>query len=441
MADSRVPPHAPQAERSLLGAMLLNPDAIADAVQTVGVDDFYVPAHQHVFDAVTSLYAQGEPADPITVAEELSRAGLLDRVGGQALLVDLESGVPSTSNAGHYARIVRERSTMRRLIAAAGDIADLGYQTPDDVDAAVDQAEALIFRIAERRGRDSLARFDDLLTPTLDRIEQAYESGGELTGTPSGFPDLDRLLGGLQPGALVVIGARPATGKTALGLSIASHAALDRQLPTLVFSLEMSHMEIASRVLCARSSVDSRKIRTGQLNDVEWKKISRAVGVLAGAPLWVDDNPATSVLEIRAKARRLQAEVGRLGLIVVDYLQLIAGRGRAENRQLEVAEISRGLKVLARELDVPVVALCQLSRAVEARNDKRPTLADLRDSGAIEQDSDVVMFIYRQALYDRDSTDDGATELIVAKHRQGPTSTVHLTFMPRFARFESGARL
>lgn len=431
-------PHSIDAERAVLGAMLLNADAIAQAVQTLGSVDFYRPAHQHVFDAVSGLFASGEPADPVTVAEELKRHNLLDPIGGAVGLVELQASAPSSANVAHYARIVEEAAIRRKLIAVGSDVSSLGYDGPGDVDKAVDQAETLVFAVAERRIRDSMMPMHQLIGPVLDRTEQLYENKGEITGTPTGFPDLDRLLGGLQPGALTVIGARPATGKTALALAITAHAA--KTTPTLLFSLEMSHLELTQRLLCAASSVDSRRIRTGQLTDGDWSRISAGVGKLGEAQLWIDDNPNLTVMEIRAKARRLRSEVGSLGLVVVDYLQLMSGSRRVESRNLEVSEISRGLKVLARELDCPVVALSQLSRGVESRVDKRPTLADLRDSGAVEQDADVVAFIYRDALYDREKVDDGSTELIIAKHRNGPTGVVHLTFIPRFARFESAAR-
>jgi replicative DNA helicase len=438
--EGRVPPHNLDAEASLLGAMLLSTDAISSALQLVTVDDFYKPAHAHVFDAITSLYGQGEPADPITVAEELKRAGLLDAVGGAGALVELEALTPATSNASFYAKIIEERSRMRQLIGVGHEVSQLGYDVPEDVDKAVDHAESLVFRIADRRITDTLLPIHHLMDMGLDRLEQLYENKGALTGLPTGFADLDNLLGGFQPSSLVIVGARPATGKTSLALAMVASASMQSRKSVLLFSLEMSHVELTQRLLCSEARVDSRRIRTGQLTDDDWKRISRAVGRLGEADLWIDDNPNLTIMELRAKARRLKSQIGDLGLIVVDYLQLMSGRTSAENRQVEVAEISRGLKILARELETPVVALSQLSRGVEARQDKRPNLADLRESGSIEQDSDVVMFIYRDALYDREKADDGDTELIVAKHRNGPTGTVHLTFLPRFAKFEDGAR-
>jgi replicative DNA helicase len=444
-AGGRVPPHNLDAEANLLGAMLLNRDAIADAQLIVTTDDFYKPAHAHIFDAIGSLYADGEPADPTTVAEVLQRAGLLDRIGGAKALVDLESTTPATSNAAYYAKIIEERAMMRKLIAGGGEVAQLGYDVPDDVDKAVDAAESIVFRIAERRIANVAKPLHHLLDQGLTDIELMLDNPGALTGVRTGFPGLDQLLGGLQNGALYTIGARPATGKTSLALGITLGVATVAKMPVLLFSLEMSEREITQRLLCMVAEVDSKKIRTGQLNDDDWKRISRAVGILGEAPIWVVDNASITVMEMRAIARREQARNGtQFGAIVIDYFQLMSGsprRGGYENRQVEVAEISRGTKVLARDMDCPVVALSQLSRGVEARADKRPTLADLRESGAIEQDSDVVAFIYRKAMYDRDGVDDGDTELIVAKHRNGPTGTVHLTFMPRFAKFEEQADL
>lgn len=343
----RVPPHNLDAEASLLGAMLLSSDAISAALQTVTIDDFYKPAHAHVFDAVTTLYAQGEPADPITVAEELKRHGLLEAVGGAGALVDLESSTPATSNATYYAKIIQERAMMRKLIAVGGEVAQLGYDIPDDVDKAVDTAESLVFRIAERRITDTMLPIHQLMDLGLDQLEKLYENQGRITGVTTGFRDLDDLLGGFQRSALMIIGARPATGKTSLALAMVASAAMAAKKSVLMFSLEMSHLELTQRLLCSEARVDSKRIRTGQLTDEDWKRISRAVGRLGEADLWIDDNPNLTIMELRAKARRLKSQLGDLGLIVIDYLQLMSGMGKAENRQVEVSEISRGLKVLA----------------------------------------------------------------------------------------------
>ena len=438
----RLPPHNIQAEESLIGAMLLSGDAIAAAAETgISAGDFYKPAHGHVYDAVTTLYARGEPADTVTVAEELRRAGLLEAIGGPALLLSLQAATPATSSAGRYARIVEEHALLRRLIAAAGEIADLAYEVPDDVVAAVDRAEALVFEVAQHRVTDSMASLHELLDANLDRLERLYEAGDTITGVPTGYTDLDERLSGLQPSNLVIVGARPSQGKTSLALGMASHIALEAGRPVLFFSLEMSHIELTQRLLGAEARVDASRLRNGRLNDADWPKISQAVGRLADAPLYIDDNPHLTVMEIRAKARRMKSRLGGLGAIFVDYLQLMTGRAGAENRQVEVSEISRGLKILARELEVPVVALSQLSRNLEGRADKRPVLADLRESGSLEQDSDVVMFIYRDEVYNPDTADRGIAEIIVAKHRNGPTGTTNLAFLPHYTRFANMARM
>jgi replicative DNA helicase len=437
----RVPPHNLDAEQSLLGAMLLSRDAIAAAVEICGAEDFYKPAHGHIFDAITTLYAQGEPADPVTVADELTRAGLLDAAGGSAALVSLQADSPATANAARYARIIEERALLRRLIGVAGEIAELGYGLPDDVAAVVDRAESLVFEVAERRVTDSLRPLKELLTDSLDRLEALHERGDTITGVPTGYVDLDERLSGLQPSALIIVGARPAMGKTAFALGIAAHAAMEAQVPTLLFSLEMSHSELTQRLLVSEAKVDANRIRNGRLIESDWPKISHAVGRLGEAPLFIDDNPNLTVMEVRAKARRLKARNAGLGLIIIDYLQLMSGRHNSENRQVEISEISRGLKILARELEVPVIALSQLSRQLEARADKRPMLSDLRESGSIEQDADVVLFLYRDEIYNPDSADRGTAEIIVSKHRNGPTGYTKLAFLDHYTRFANMAKV
>lgn len=439
--STRVPPHNLDAERSLLGAMLLSRDAIAAAMEVCQADHFYKPAHAHVFDAINALYNLGEPSDPITVADELSRAGVLDMVGGLPSLVELQTDTPATSNAAHYAKIIEEHAILRRMIWVAGEIAELGYSVPDDVAAAIDRAETLVFDVAERRVTDSLNPLSELLAASMDRLEQLYERGESITGVPTGYLDLDERLYGLQPNALVIVGARPAMGKTAFALGMASHAAVVARVPTLVFSLEMSCDEITNRLLVSEARVDASRMRNGRLIESDWSKISNAIGRLGDAPLYIDDNPNITVMEIRAKARRLKARSGGLGLIIVDYLQLMSGGSNPENRQLEVSAISRGLKILARELEVPVVALSQLSRQLESRSDKRPTLADLRESGSLEQDADVVMFLYRDEMYNPESADKGMAEVIVAKHRNGPTGKVKMVFHDHHTRFANMARV
>ncbi|HXQ59749.1 MAG TPA: replicative DNA helicase [Acidimicrobiales bacterium] len=441
-AGGRVPPHNLDAEESLLGAMLLSRDATASAIEFCTGEDFYKPAHAHIFSAVTALYTRGEPADPVTVADELRRSGLLDAVGDPSVLISLQVNTPSTANASYYAKIVEEHALLRRLVTVAGEIAELGYSVPEDVTEVVDRAESMIFEVAQRRMVDTMSPLRDLLGKTLDQLEALVERGETITGVPTGYRDLDAQLAGLQKGNLVVVGARPAMGKTSFALGIVSHAAVHARVPVLLFSLEMSHLELTQRMLCSEAGVDATRMRNGALLESDWPRISNAIGRLGDAPIFIDDNPNVTVMDIRAKSRRLKARSG-LGLVVVDYLQLMSGHGRsrAENRQVEVSEISRGLKVLARELEIPVVALSQLSRNLEMRQDKRPVLADLRESGSIEQDADVVLFIYRDEVYNPDSPERGSAEIITSKHRNGPTGVTHLAFVDRYTRFDEQARV
>jgi len=438
---TRVPPHNLSAEESLLGAMMLSREAIAAAQEALTRGSFYKPAHSLIFDAICALDSAGEPVDPITVAEELDRSDALEAVGGQRALNDLLDRTPATTSAPRYAGIVAEHATLRLLIGAANDVADMAYSKPDDVAAALDEAESKIFGVGEGRLNNTVAVIRDLVDDTLDRLEELYDAGDAITGTPSGFIDLDAKLSGLQPNALVVVGARPAMGKTSFALGMAAHAAMhpSRPSPVLVFSLEMSKLELTQRLICSTARVDATKLKNGSISASEWPKLVAAAGSLAEAPIWIDDNPGLTVMEIRAKARRLQSELGQLGLIVVDYIQLMSGSSSAENRQVEVAEISRGLKILARELEVPVVALAQLNRGLEQRADKRPMMADLRESGSLEQDADVVMFIYRDEIYNPESPDKGMAEVIISKHRAGPTGTVRLAFNGRYTCFDNMA--
>jgi len=437
----RVPPHNLEAEESLLGAMLLSRDAIAVASE-IGItgDDFYKPAHGHVFDAIIGLYSSGSPVDAVTVADVLRRNELLDAIGGPALLVTLQAGTPATTSAGYYARIIEELSLLRRLIAVAGEISENAYTATGDVAYTIDRAESMVYEVAQRRVTDSMSKIETLLKDNLDRLEALYERGEEITGVPTGFTDLDEILAGLQPSNLVVIGARPAMGKTAFSLGLASHAAIEARKPVLVFSLEMGQLEVSQRILCAEARVDSSRVRTGKLTDADWGKISHAVGRIADAPIYIDDNANITVMDIRAKARRLRSQLGDLGMIIIDYVQLMTGRSNAENRQVEVSEISRNLKILARELETPVIALAQLNRGLEQRADKRPMLSDLRESGALEQDADIVMFLYRDEVYNPESQDRGTAEVIVAKHRNGPVGKVRLAWLDHYTKFANMAR-
>lgn len=438
---TRVPPHNLSAEESLLGAMLLSREAIAEAIEArVAPSSFYKPAYGHVFDAITTLYALGEACDPVTVADALARAGVLEGIGGPGVLISLQAGTPAISNAGRYARIVEEHALLRQLIRVAGDIAEIGYGLPDDVDEALDAAETLMFAVAQRRVVDSTLDMRALLSLELDHLEALSDRGSDITGVPTGYIEFDQQTAGLQPSNLIVVGGRPGMGKTSWALGVAANAALAHQVPTLVFSLEMAHREITERLLCSEARVDSARMRNGRLLESDWPKISHAVGRLGDAPIFIDDNPHLTIMEIRAKARRLKSREG-LGLIVLDYIQLMSGRANAENRQVEIAEISRGLKVLARELGVPVIALSQLSRNLESRADKRPILADLRESGSLEQDADIVVFLYRDEVYNRDTPDRGTAEVIVAKHRNGPTGVTTLAFLNQYTRFVNMARV
>ncbi|CAB4712938.1 unannotated protein [freshwater metagenome] len=441
--SGRVPPHNLEAEESLLGAMLLSRDAISVATETrVETSDFYKPAHAHIYDAILALYALGEPVDPVTVAEELRRVDLIDALGGRATLLRLQAQTPASANAVHYAKIVNELALLRRLIAVAGDIAEMGYTDTGEVIETLDRAESLVFEVAQHRVTDSMTNVHDALQMTLDQLESLFGTDGEITGARTGYTELDNMLLGLQPSNLIVVAARPGAGKTAFALGAAASVAMTARRPVMFFSMEMGVLELTKRLLAAEARVDLRRLQTGNIPTDDWTRLSHGVGRLGEAPLFIDDNPHCTVMEMRAKARRVKARNGDLGLIVVDYLQLMtpSTSRRSENRQVEVAEISRGLKILARELDCPVMALSQLNRQLEYRQDKRPMLADLRESGSLEQDADVVMFLYRDDMYNPNSEDRGMAEVIVSKHRNGPTGVTKLSFASNFTRFADMAK-
>jgi replicative DNA helicase len=389
-SDSRVPPHNLNAEESLLGALLLSRDVV-DQIGELGVmvDHFYKPSHQHIYAAIRGLMAMGQPVDAVTVADELRRNGLLDEIGGPQTLLELQNATPAISNASRYAKIVQDTAMLRKLIGVASEIAEIAFLEPDDVTKALDEAETKVFEIAEDRITDTTRSLSDLLPLAMDKLQETFERGDIITGTATGFHDLDEILSGLQPSTLNIIGARPAMGKTSLGLGIAAYVAQTSRRPVLIFSLEMGHTELTQRILSSEAEVDSQKLRTGRLVEADWTKIGKAINRL-DVPLYLDDNPRVTVMEIRAKARRMKARQGGLALIVIDYLQLMSGGSSAENRQLEVSEISRGLKILARELEVPIIALSQLSRNLETRGDKRPMLSDLRESGCLTADTRLV---------------------------------------------------
>ncbi|HLK46335.1 MAG TPA: replicative DNA helicase [Acidimicrobiales bacterium] len=433
----RVPPHNLLAEESLLGAMLLSADAISIASELLSAEDFYKPAHGQIFAAISRLYESGQPSDAVTVADELDRAGLSSIGVDPASLVALQANTPSSANATHYASIVQELAILRRLIGASGEIADLAYEAPDDVTAVIDSAEQMILDVAERKNTDSVRPLGELLHKSVDWIEERGK--GHITGTATGFTEIDNLLLGLQPSSLTIVGARPSMGKTSFALGILTHVGAVLRRPALLFSLEMSHLELSQRLLASEARVDAQRMRTGQLSDADWSKVSSAITRLGDAAVFIDDNPHLTVMDVRARARRVKKQHGELGVVIVDYLQLMSSRARAENRQVEVAEMSRGLKILARELECPVVALSQLSRNLEQRADKRPMLSDLRESGSLEQDADVVLFLYREEAYDAEAPVEkrGLAEVLVSKHRNGPTGHANLAFIGKYARFDN----
>ncbi len=436
----RTPPQDLAAEQSVLGGMLLSRDAIADVVETLRPADFYRPAHQLVYDAVLDLYGRGDPVDAITVADALQKAGTLVRAGGAPYLLTLVSQVPTAANAGYYARIVGEKAVLRRLVEAGTRIVQLGYAADTgnagngDADQAVDRAQAAVYEVTERRISEDYQPLADLLMPTFDELEAIQSHDGTMSGSPTGFADLDALTNGLHPGQLVVVAARPAMGKSTLGLDFARSASVVHGRTSCIFSLEMSRSEITMRLLSAEARVSLGAMRSGRLTEDDWDRLARRMGELAEAPLFIDDSPNLTMMEIRAKARRLKQRK-QLGLIVLDYLQLMSSPRRVESRQQEVSEISRQCKLLAKELEVPIVAISQLNRSSEQRQDKKPMLSDLRESGAIEQDADVVILLHREDFYEPESPRAGEADFIVAKHRNGPTGTIPVAFQGMYSRF------
>ena len=421
---ARIPPHNLEAEESLLGAMMLSREAITAAVEArLEASDFYKPAHGSIFEAAYGLHSRGEPVDPVTVAEELRRASQLEQLGGRQTLVRIQAATPASANAQHYAQIVAELSMLRRLIETAGGIQEMAYAADDAVDETLDRAEAAIFEVAERRVADTLMPLYPALEETMNQLEAMYGRQGDIVGTATGFRDLDELLLGMQPSTLIIVAARPGQGKTSLALGMAQHVALVGRKPVLFFSMEMGYLELTKRLLAAEARVQSRKLQTGKLSEHEWPRVNQAIGRLAEAPFFIDDNPHCTVMEMRAKARRVKARYGDLGLIVVDYLQLMSTPGRSENRQVEVSELSRGLKILARELETPVITLSQLNRQLEYRQDKRPMLADLRESGCLTADTAIT-------LADGSTTTIGSLHERDARNVEVATLDEHLQLVP-----------
>jgi replicative DNA helicase len=438
----RQPPFSPEAEVSVLGGMLIDRDAVARAVEVVRDSMFYREAHRRLYRSMVRLFERGDVIDVITLSEDLKKTGELDAAGGLPYLAELLDAVPTAANIEYHAKIVREKALLRHLIEAASTIIrDVYDQGERSVEEVLDEAEQRVFRVAQSHDRGGFLWIKEILWPTFEHIERLQESKSGITGVPTGFPDLDRLTSGFQRGDLCIVAGRPSMGKTSWVLNVAQSAAIEHNVPVAIFSLEMSKEQLVQRFLCAEGRVDSQRLRRGALTDEEYKRLAAAAGHLNTAPVWIDDSPGNTVLEMRAKARRLKAET-EIGLLVIDYMQLMSGHGRAENRVQEVSEISRGLKALARELDVPVIALSQLSRAPEQRTDRRPQLSDLRESGSIEQDADLVMFLYRPEYYygpvDKDGNSlEGKSELVIAKQRNGPTGTVELYFHKDYTRFDS----
>jgi len=436
----RTPPHDIPAEQCVLGGMMLSKDAISDVLEVISASDHYRPAHQLVHETILDLYGRGEPADAITVAAELTKHGDIAKVGGAPYLHTLIASVPTAANAGYYARIVRERAILRRLVEVGTRIVQLGYAGDADADELVDRAQAEVYGVTERRAADDYLSLSEIMPDALVEIEAISNRDGGMTGVPTGFADLDSLTNGLHAGQMIVVAARPAIGKSTLALDLARAASIKHGLASVIFSLEMSRNEITMRLLSAEARVALHSMRTGQMNEDDWTRLARRMSEVAHAPMFIDDSPNMSMMEIRAKCRRLKQQHD-LRLVIIDYLQLMSSPKRVENRQQEVSELSRSLKLLAKELNVPVIAVAQLNRGPEQRQDKRPMLSDLRESGSIEQDADVVILLHREDAYERESPRAGEADFIVAKHRNGPTTTVTVAFQGHYSRFVDMARM
>ena len=434
----RLPPQNVEAEQSVLGTILLSDHSLSTVLETLESADFYQDGHRLIFEAMIVLFEKNEPQDIITVSNQLKDQNNLDAAGGLGYLATLTSIVPVTSNLFHYAKIIRQKAILRNLIRVNTEIASRCYEEQGDIDILVDEAEQAIFEIARSKSNQSFTHLKRIIPGAFETVEQLYKRKEQITGIPTGFTELDRMTAGLQPSDLIILAGRPSMGKTAFAMNIAQNATLLDKTGVAVFSLEMSKEQLAMRLLCSAGHIDSQRVRTGRLHNEDWPKLTRAVGMLTEAPMYIDDTPAISVLEMRAKVRRLAAH-SPLGLIIVDYLQLMRGRSSIENRTQEISEISRSLKAMAKELKVPVIALSQLNRSLESRTDKRPMMSDLRESGAIEQDADVICFIYRDEVYNKaeDNPNIGISEIIVGKQRNGPTGTVKLTFIKEFTMFEN----
>ena len=427
----KIPPHNLEAEQAVLGSLLINKDAIINVADSLTPEDFYSDKHTAIYGAIQDIFNQKEPIDVISLSNKLKERNKIDEIGGRAFLMSLTNVVPTASNINNYASIIQKKATLRRLILAAHNILALGYSETDEVDGLLDDAEQQLFKVSQKYLRQNFVPLNTVLTEAFNRIDEIHKEAGKLRGVPTGFSGLDNKLGGMQKSDLIIIAARPSLGKTSLALDIARHVAVKEKIPVGLFSLEMSKDQLVDRLLCAEANVDLWKMRTGKLSDSpeqdDFPRIGQAMGILSEAPIYIDDTANLNIMEIRTKARRLQMEHG-LGLLVIDYLQLMEGRAGSDNRVQEIAEISRSLKGIARELNIPVLALSQLSRAVEMQNVPIPKLAHLRESGSIEQDADVVMFIYREEYYQKDTERKGIADIMIAKHRNGPTGQIELFF-------------
>lgn len=434
--SSKVPPQNNEAERAVLASILIDNEAVSKVLEVVREEDFYRDGHRRLYRAMLTLYQRGEPTDILNLSNYFQTIGELEMVGGASYLSDLVDTIPSSANIVSYAKIVREKGMIRKLIETASDIATMGYEGGEGAEHLLDTAERLIFNLAENRMSQAFIPVKDIVKHSFKRIEKLFENKGEITGVPTGFKDFDAITCGLQPSELIIIAGRPSMGKTALALNMAEHAAIVCRRTVAVFSLEMSKEQLVTRMLCSQAYIDSARLRKGELHEKDWPQLTKAAGHLSDVNLFIDDTPAISVLEMRAKSRRLKREHG-LDLIIVDYLQLVRPSSDVQNREQEIADISRSLKALAKELKVPVIALSQLNRAVENRQNRRPQLADLRESGAIEQDADVIGFIYRDEVYDPHSPDKGVAEIIIGKQRNGPIGLVRLAFLNQYTKFEN----
>ena len=430
---TRIPPHHIEAEQSILGSLLIDRNALSEVSGRMKPEDFYLEKHREIYEAILELYEESAPVDIITISDALAKRGTLEKVGDIDYIAQMANSVPTTANVMHYVSIVQDKALLRSLIDVSGKIIDLGYQGAMEGTDVLSAAEKSIFDISQGLNETGLESLNSLLDTTFSHLEELCRNKDDLTGVPSGFVDLDRKTSGFQKSDLILIAARPSIGKTSFALNIAINAAL-RQHPVAVFSLEMSRSQIVNRLVSSESMVELEKMRTGKLNADDWQKIGYSVGPLSKAPVYIDDNASTNIMEMMSKLRKLKLEKG-LGMVIIDYLQLMEGRRKSDNRQQEISEISRGLKIMAKELNVPVIALSQLSRAPETRNDHRPILSDLRESGAIEQDADMVMFLYRDDLYNEESEKKNIVEIIIAKHRNGETGVVELAWIPQFTKF------